>query len=155
MVCAFNSLKGDLYYNIWGAQVWNIFIRVIVLYSDCSVDGIAGDGTAQGDCPYDYQVCYADGTCKGINYFSYYQALWDQFYGFKKLSKYVKSWFLFCNRQMPNQLSECLPKWKKMLPLPLWQKFRYAHLWQHLLLRWWIRSMSGCNVLFNRYIFYW
>ena len=75
-------------------------------------------------------------------------------YGFKTLSKYVKSWFLFCNRQMPNQLSECLPKWKKMLPLPLWQKLRYSHLWRLLLLRWWFRSMSGCNVLFNRYIFY-
>ena len=112
-------LVNNFNYIIWRgtwfiSQVWNGFICVIVLYLDCSVDGISGDGTAQGDCPYDYQVCYADGKCKGTLYQLFFILLGLMKLRFKNLSKYVKSWFLFCNRQMPNQLSECLPKWKKM-----------------------------------------
>ena len=48
----------------FGGEVLNVLTCFIVLYSVCSVDGIAGDGTAQGNCNYD-QMCHADGLCKG------------------------------------------------------------------------------------------
>ena len=47
---------------ILGAKVWNVLTFFIVLYSVCSVDGIAGDGTARGTCPESY-LCKVDGSC--------------------------------------------------------------------------------------------
>ena len=43
-------------------EVLNVLTCFIVLYSVCSVDGIAGDGTARGTCPESY-LCKADGSC--------------------------------------------------------------------------------------------
>ena len=42
-----------------------------MIVSECTVNGNAGDGTAQGTCPYDYQTCSADGSCSTY-YYRYY-----------------------------------------------------------------------------------
>ena len=44
------------------------------MYSDCSVDGNAGNGTAQGTCPNGL-LCYADGTCHGKLWLIFIHAL--------------------------------------------------------------------------------
>ena len=59
-------MKNDkrLHYLITGTSI-EYLNMIDVLYLGCSVDGNLGDGTAQGDCAYNTQVCHYDGICKG------------------------------------------------------------------------------------------
>ena len=40
------------------------YYAFMIFYSDCTVDGNAGDSTMQGTCP-DGMLCRADGICTG------------------------------------------------------------------------------------------
>ena len=38
----------------------------------CNVEGNSGNGTSQGTCPKENQVCKLDGTCHGKHYYPKY-----------------------------------------------------------------------------------
>ena len=68
-------LGGDLNFRIqfllWNITLYTLYTSLSIwsfwwfFVLGCNVGGNAGDGTAQGTCSYDYQLCEADGTCSG------------------------------------------------------------------------------------------
>ena len=62
VACAGELMKNDKRLHYTSIEYLNM---IDVLYLGCSVDGNLGDGTAQGDCAYNTQVCHYDGICKG------------------------------------------------------------------------------------------
>ena len=45
-----------------------IWILMIGYISGCTVNGVVGDGTAQGDCEHN-QLCQSSGKCTGTTFF--------------------------------------------------------------------------------------
>ena len=46
-----------------------LLILLILIFTECNVNGVSGDGTVKGTCPETYQVCASNGMCEGTNYY--------------------------------------------------------------------------------------
>ena len=68
IVVRINSINICKIMNVFFSNIELSINFVILNLSACNVDGIAGNGTAQGTCAVQGEYCYDDGTCGTYDY---------------------------------------------------------------------------------------